>query len=71
MERNLSKPSPKHHYFSLKSCINVCFIFFQLQPFENHYLLSHKDVPSRSKRHAYHHTKRLETDRRVSCFITI
>ena len=38
----------------------------KLQPFENHYLLSHKDVPSRSKRHAYHHTKRLETDRRVN-----
>uniref|UniRef100_A0A194AJ20 Putative neuroendocrine convertase 1-like protein isoform X6 n=1 Tax=Pinctada fucata TaxID=50426 RepID=A0A194AJ20_PINFU len=37
----------------------------ELKPFDHHYLLRHKDVPSRSRRSAYHHTKRLSSDSRV------
>lgn len=37
----------------------------QIHPFEDHYLLKHSSVPSRSKRSADHHTKRLTTDERV------
>ncbi|KAJ8304953.1 hypothetical protein KUTeg_018536 [Tegillarca granosa] len=36
-----------------------------IHPFEDHYLLKHSSVPSRSKRSADHHTKRLTTDERV------
>nr|XP_011450807.2 neuroendocrine convertase 1-like isoform X1 [Crassostrea gigas] len=37
----------------------------EIKPFENHYLLRHRDVPIRSKRSAHHHTRRLEKDGRV------
>ncbi|OWF56741.1 neuroendocrine convertase 1-like [Mizuhopecten yessoensis] len=37
----------------------------ELKPFDNHYLLTHSEVPSRSKRSADHHTRRLQTDNRV------
>ncbi|CAG2186691.1 PCSK1 [Mytilus edulis] len=36
----------------------------ELKPFDNHYLLTHRSVPSRSKRHAHHHTRKLVTDKR-------
>lgn len=42
------------------------YFLFQIKPFENHYLLRHRDVPIRSKRSAHHHTRRLEKDGRVS-----
>lgn len=38
----------------------------ELKPFDNHYLLTHRSVPSRSKRHAHHHTRKLVTDKRVN-----
>ncbi|XP_033749522.1 neuroendocrine convertase 1-like isoform X1 [Pecten maximus] len=37
----------------------------ELKPFNDHYLLTHAEVPSRSKRSADHHTWRLQTDNRV------
>ncbi|ESP05305.1 hypothetical protein LOTGIDRAFT_102960, partial [Lottia gigantea] len=40
-------------------------LFFQLRGFDDNYLLRHKDVPSRSRRSADHHTKRLIDDSRV------
>ncbi|XP_060062546.1 neuroendocrine convertase 1-like [Ylistrum balloti] len=40
-------------------------ILKELKPFNDHYLLTHAEVPSRSKRSADHHTLRLQTDERV------
>lgn len=47
------------------------YFLFQIKPFENHYLLRHRDVPIRSKRSAHHHTRRLEKDGRVSTSLPV